>query len=270
MILQIAIDTPLRQVFDYLLPASRSQELPVLGVRVLVPFGRQRLIGILVGIVAESAVPAAKLKSALEFLDESPVYDPVTFELLRWAADYYHHPIGEVYAAALPVSLRDGQPAAASVETWSLTEAGSEELAHPSSRRAPQQRALLSWLAERSSATATEVAEIFKPAHLKTLEARGWVVPRISHLTDLSLADEFGSLEVHPGGLALTGAQAQAVETILAALSSFSVHLLYGVTGSGKTEVYLQVIAAALARSEERRVGKECRALCRSRWSPYH
>src|SRR6267154_331494 len=184
LILQIAIDTPLRQVFDYLPPAGRVQELPPLGVRVSVPFGRQRLIGILVGTVAESAVPAAKLKSALEFLDESPVYDPVTFELLRWAAEYYHHPIGEVYAAALPVSLRAGQTAAASIEHWSLTEKGREELLRPSSRRAPQQRALLSWLAERSSATAAQICESYKPAHLKTLEARGWVVPRLSQLTD--------------------------------------------------------------------------------------
>ena len=106
MILQIAIDPPLRRVFDYLPPPTRSQEPPRLGVRVLVPFGRQRLIGILVGISSESALPAGKLKSALEFLDEKAVYDPVTFELLRWAAEYYHHPIGEVYAAALPASLR--------------------------------------------------------------------------------------------------------------------------------------------------------------------
>jgi primosomal protein N' (replication factor Y) (superfamily II helicase) len=252
LILQVAIDTPLRQVFDYLPPSTQAQEPPPLGVRVLVPFGRQRLIGILVGIVAESAVPAAKLKSALELLDESPVYDPVTFELLRWAAEYYHHPIGEVYAAALPVSLRAGQPAAASIEHWSITEDGRQELARPSSRRAPQQRALLSWLAERSSATAAEVSETFKPAHLKSLEARGWVVRRSSrltgsHLADSHLTDDLGSVEVQPGALALTGAQAQAVETILTTLRTFSVHLLYGVTGSGKTEVYLQVIAAAIA-----------------------
>jgi primosomal protein N' (replication factor Y) (superfamily II helicase) len=252
LILQVAIDTPLRQVFDYLPPSTQAQEPPPLGVRVLVPFGRQRLIGILVGIVAESAVPAAKLKRALELLDESPVYDPVTFELLRWAADYYHHPIGEVYAAALPVSLRAGQPAAASIEHWSVTEDGRQELARPSSRRAPQQRALLSWLAERSSATAAEVSETFKPAHLKSLEARGWVVRRLSrltgsHLADSHFTDDLGSVEVQPGALALTGAQAQAVETILTTLRTFSVHLLYGVTGSGKTEVYLQVIAAAIA-----------------------
>jgi len=243
MILQIAIDTPLRRVFDYLPPPTRSQEPPRLGVRVLVPFGRQRLIGILVGISSESALPAGKLKSALEFLDEKAVYDPVTFELLRWAAEYYHHPIGEVYAAALPVSLRTGQPAAPTVEDWSLTEAGREQLALPDSRRAPQQRALLAWLAQRSRATAAQVSEAFKPALLKALAARGWIVGHVSE----SVGD-FASLEILPGELALTGAQAQAVDTILATLAAFSVHLLFGVTGSGKTEVYLQVIAAAIAQ----------------------
>jgi len=243
MILQIAIDTPLRRVFDYLPPPARTQEPPRLGVRVLVPFGRQRLIGILVGISSESALPAGKLKSALEFLDEKAVYDPVTFELLRWAAEYYHHPIGEVYAAALPVSLRTGQPAAPTVEEWSLTEAGREQLALPDSRRAPQQRALLAWLAQRSRATAAQVSEAFKPAHLKALAARGWIVGHVSE----SVGD-FASLEILPGELALTGAQAQAVDTILATLPAFSVHLLFGVTGSGKTEVYLRVIAAAIAQ----------------------
>src|ERR1700732_92428 len=154
MILQVAIDTPLRRVFDYLPPPTQSQEPPRLGVRVLVPFGRQRLIGILVGVAAESALPAGKLKSALEFLDDKAVYDPVTFELLRWAAEYYHHPIGEVYAAALPVALRAGQPTAQSTEYWSVTAAGSEQLARPDSRRAPKQRALLEWLAQRPTATA--------------------------------------------------------------------------------------------------------------------
>ncbi len=165
MILQVALDTPLRRVFDYLPPAQTSsvQELPRPGVRVSVPFGRQRLIGILVGIVSESTLPLAKLKAAHEFLDERPVFDPVTFELLRWAADYYHHPIGEVYAAALPVSLRLGQPAAVSTERYSLTREGRDEFRAPSSKRAPQQRALLSWLADRAHATADEVSESFQP-----------------------------------------------------------------------------------------------------------
>jgi primosomal protein N' (replication factor Y) len=242
MILQIALDTPLRRVFDYLPPAPRSpaQEAPRPGVRVLVPFGRQRLIGILVGIAAESTLPASKLKAAHEFLDEQPVFDPVTFELLRWAAEYYHHPIGEVYAAALPVSLRGGQPAAISTEHFSLTDQGREELKQPSSKRAPQQRALLSWLANRAHATADEIGEAFKPGLLKSLAARGWIAARRADAPDLI------PIQMHPGELALTGAQAQAVDSILA-LPNFNAHLLYGVTGSGKTEVYLRVIAAAIA-----------------------
>lgn len=241
MILQIALDTPLRRVFDYLPPAQQTLAAPRLGIRVLVPFGRQRLIGILVGIVSESSLPALKLKAALEFLDNEPVYDAVTFELLRWAADYYHHPVGEVYAAALPAALRLGQPATLNTEHWSLTEQGREELASPSARRAPQQRALLAWLSERADATADEIGESFKPALLKALAARGWIAARISatHPAD--------QMRMHAGELALTGAQAQAVETILTSLATFSVHLLYGVTGSGKTEVYLRVIAAAIA-----------------------
>jgi primosomal protein N' (replication factor Y) (superfamily II helicase) len=241
MILQIAIDTPLRRVFDYLPPVPPTQAAPRLGIRVLVPFGRQRLIGILVGIVSESALAAIKLKTALEFLDEEPVYDAVTFDLLRWAADYYHHPVGEVYAAALPVALRAGQPAVANTEHWSLTGEGREELASPSTRRAPQQRALLAWLSEHADAKADEGGESFKPALLRALAARGWIAARVS------AANPAGEMQMHPGGLAPTGAQAQAVETILTSLSTFSVHLLYGVTGSGKTEVYLRVIAAAIA-----------------------
>jgi primosomal protein N' (replication factor Y) len=259
VILQIALDTPLRRVFDYLPPARgrEGQALPLPGARVLVPFGRQRLIGILVGTLSETTVPLHKLKAALEFLDERPVFDPVTFELLRWAADYYHHPIGEVYAAALPAALRSGHPTAVSTEHWSLTALGREELEQPSSKRAPQQRALLAWLADRTEATADEAGESFKASLLKNLAARGWIAARVSTapsvLTpvqtvpgDRGAPGERGEAGDR-GELALTGAQQQAVEGILATLATFSVHLLDGVTGSGKTEVYLRAIAAAIA-----------------------
>jgi len=246
MILQVALDTPLRRVFDYLPPPGlEARAVPAPGVRVLVPFGRQRLIGILVGIVSETTVPSLKLKAALEFFDDRPVFDPVTFELLRWAADYYHHPIGEVYAAALPAALRSGHPTAVSTEHWSLTALGREELEGPSSKRAPQQRALLAWLADRTEATADEAGESFKPALLKSLAARGWIAARV-----LAAPTALTPMPIEPserGELALTGAQRQAVEGILATLSTFSVHLLDGVTGSGKTEVYLRAIAAAIA-----------------------
>jgi primosomal protein N' (replication factor Y) (superfamily II helicase) len=235
VILQIALDTPVRRVFDYVWP-----DAPPLGVRVRVPFGRRHLIGVLVGTALDSSVPAAKLKAALQILDARPVFDPVTFELLRWAADYYHHPLGEVIAAALPVSLRDGQAADELTESWMLTAAGLEELAVPSTRRAPQQRALLTWLAEHAPATTDEIAAVFKSGPLQSLATRGWALAT-------RLAPKAAPVDVRPSEVTLTAAQAQVVETITGSLGQFAPHLLYGVTGSGKTEVYLRVIAAALA-----------------------
>ena len=243
MILQIALDTPLRRVFDYRAPASLvdvgADGAPALGVRVRVPFGRQQLVGILVGVAAESSVAASKLKTAFDILDEQPVVDPVTFDLVRWAAEYYHHPIGEVFAAALPVGLRTGQPALKPTEWWSLTETGRQELSAPGTRRAPRQRALLAWLEGRGRATIDEVASGFKSAHLRALAARGWVAMQAE-------APDEGKVESRPSEVALTQHQAHCVAAVLASLSSFAVHLLYGVTGSGKTEVYLRVIAAAI------------------------
>ena len=129
MILRVAIDTPLRRTFDYLPPATLGEAVsPQPGVRVRVPFGRRRLVGVLVELADSSAVAANKLKAAVEILDTRPVFDPVTFELLRWAADYYHHPIGEVMAAALPASLREGHAVGAEALAWTLTQAGRAEL----------------------------------------------------------------------------------------------------------------------------------------------
>ena len=246
MILRIALDTPLRRVFDYKAPESIAEdacglETPRPGVRVRVPFGPRQMIGILVGIATQSMVPAGKLKSALAILDREPVLDPVTFDLLLWAAEYYHHPLGEVFAAALPAALRAGQPALHKTEWWAVSELGQLELSSPQ-RRAPQQQALLKWLKDRGRATADEVGEQFKAAPWRAVKDRRWVA---LHETP---PEPPATLESRPSEVALTDAQAECVAAILAAAASFAAHLVYGVTGSGKTEVYLRVIAAAIAR----------------------
>jgi hypothetical protein len=157
VILQVALDTPLRRVFDYL-PPEELDATPAAGMRVRVPFGRQKLVGVITAVVFQSQVAPSKLRCALEILDERAILDPITFELLQWAADYYHHPVGEVFAAALPVSLRQGLPAIETRERWSLTELGSGEWRQPTDKRAPQQRALLQWIGERGMVSADEVA----------------------------------------------------------------------------------------------------------------
>jgi primosomal protein N' (replication factor Y) (superfamily II helicase) len=243
LILRIALDTPLRRVFDYL-PLDDQSVPPPLGVRVSVPFGRRKLIGVLVSAASESTIASAKLRRVLEILDAAPIFDAATFELLKWAADYYHHPIGEVFAAALPSSLRSGQAAIESTQYWTVTELGREELTNPRLRRASQQRALLAWIAERGRATAAEAAAAFKPSHLRGLGRRGWIAAYSSEVVPPA-APEPSILEADE--LTLNGAQAESVKAILATLSKFAVHLLYGVTGSGKTEVYLRTISAAIA-----------------------
>jgi primosomal protein N' (replication factor Y) len=259
VILHVALDTPLRRVFDYRSPMRPSAaEFPAPpcqplrpGIRIRVPFGRRELVGVLIGTAPDSPLDPAKLKTAIKFLDEAPVFDPVTFELLRWAADYYHHPLGEVIAAALPVSLREGQPAGEIVERWVLTAAGRQELASPTDRRGPQQRALLAWLGARTSEpapgeatvpgpTTDEIITVFKPAHLHAIGRRGWAAATPA-------APAPAAVELRPSDVTLTDAQNTVVDAIGASLGHFKAHVLYGVTGSGKTEVYLRVIATAIA-----------------------
>ena len=99
VILRIALDTPLRRLFDYL-PARDSTVKVEPGMRVRVPFGRQRLVGVVHSVATTSDVPQEKLKSVLEVIDADPVIDAQVMQLLEWAAQYYHHPLGSVIAAA--------------------------------------------------------------------------------------------------------------------------------------------------------------------------
>ena len=105
---RVVLDTPLRRSFDYLPPKANSVTKIAPGMRVRVPFGAQRLIGIATQAANESEIAPDRLKAILDVLDGAPVLDDSLRALLGWAADYYHHPIGEVFTAALPKALRLG------------------------------------------------------------------------------------------------------------------------------------------------------------------
>ncbi len=116
------------------------------GMRVRVPFGRQRLVGIVMEVASSSAVPEERLKPILEVLDPRPVLDASALALLQWAAEYYHHPIGEVLSTALPKALREGANTEAREERWAVTADGRDAYARGEPRRAPRQREVLGYL----------------------------------------------------------------------------------------------------------------------------
>ena len=236
-ILQVVLDTPLRRRFDYLPPAETTTPAKP-GQRVRVPLGKRRAVGVVAAIAERSELPISRLKRVLEVIDAEPLWDPVTFSLLGWAADYYHHPLGEVLFAAIPVALREGGSAQRNQLAWRLSERGLAALAKPP-RLGLRQRQLLDLIGDESVASEV-VAEAGLAAAVKSLAARGWL-ESLERPEPLPLAG--------PGraGPVLTAAQSVACSAIDAALGRYAAFLLHGVTGSGKTEVYMQLIERVLA-----------------------
>lgn len=180
-IARVAVPSPLRQHFDYRLPAELIEQhgMPQPGCRLRVPFGRRELTAVLLEVRSQTEVSGNRLRNVLDILDSAPLIPKHLLELWLWAARYYHHPVGEVLHTLLPVGLRNKGQAA---------------------------------IKRRRSDV---------------------------DLTATGAAD---------AGRMLNAEQQQACQAIAASLGNFECFLLDGVTGSGKTEVYLQTIQQCLDR----------------------
>ncbi|WP_461519759.1 primosomal protein N' [Porticoccus sp.] len=235
-ILRVAVPSPLRRLFDYLWPADLGP-LPAPGCRVLVPFGRRKVVGMVVEVTDHSDFHLSKLKPVTQLLDSQPLLPEPMLQLCKWAAGYYQHPIGDALGTALPALLRKGEAVPEQRHTyWQLTPHG-KGLPASALARAPRQQQVLQHL--QRYRTASRAA--FQPLGitltvLRQLEQKGLIEAVSTPL--LQSSDPVELLSETP--LPLYPQQQQALDAI--ELHNFHCYLLDGETGSGKTEVYLQAI----------------------------
>ena len=228
-VVRIAVPVPLQQAFDYAVPADCPA--PAVGARVRVPFGNRTLVGVCIGADPQDAY--AEPKPLLEVLDERSILPGDVQRLAHWLADYYHYPLGEVFAALLPNAALKGAPLR--LRTEEIWRRNGRAL--PDLSRAARQRALLNFLDHNGGW-----------ASGKAIRAAGFTSAMIAALVRkgaIEAGERHFEAEQPPH---LTADQAAAVEDYRQQLDAFSPNLLEGVTGSGKTEVYLRAMADVLSR----------------------
>lgn len=239
VIYRIAVPSPLRRSFDYLAPTAAQTTLGN-GCRVRVPFGNRKVTGIVLGITTKSELPHSKLKTIDSIIDQTPLLPEALFELFVWAAHYYQHPIGDALASALPALLRKGENPPQGEFGWTLSNHG-KGLPETALKNAPRQQQLLNLLQTHNSISAEQLkANGLNNTIARELEKKGLI-------EKTALVEAFQQPTESP--LPLYPEQQQAVDAIDPA--RFACYLLHGATGSGKTEVYLQVIEKIIAMGQQ-------------------
>ncbi|MGP1924490.1 MAG: primosomal protein N' [Arsenophonus sp. NEOnobi-MAG3] len=242
-ILQVALPLPLMRVFDY----QSNLPLPIKGCRVLLPFGKRTTLGIVLSHNQNSKLNSKQLKNIKRVLDQESIFSDSLWSLLLWASEYYHHPIGEVLFHALPVLLRQGKtPTFTPLWQWQITQQG-KNFSLNQLKRVPKQQQALALLQQkplyRHQITEHELSEnALQTLKKKTLIQLSPIQPKIKNWHSLfHLCAEKPKLNIE---------QLTAVGAISSKLTFMS-WLLVGITGSGKTEVYLSVIEKVLAQGKQ-------------------
>ncbi len=239
--IQVAVPGPFYQPLTYL----SAQPLKA-GVRVRVPLRSRKVIGVVMGEKeGEDTLPEDRLKPIQTVLDSEPALTPAQLAFMAWLARYYHAPVGEVLQLFLPQALREGQTLwRQGVHSWRLTQAGRQADLETLARRAVRQRRLLRWFQQHETGSVSALRAWMPDyrAPLKKLEEKGWLEAYTKPCLE---ARALPALNRHP----LNKAQAEAVERV--APGAFAPVLLQGMTGSGKTAVYLSLAEKVIAQGQQ-------------------
>ena len=236
-ILQIALDVPLDRLFDYLDGGFDVQ----IGQRVVVPFGSRKVVGVVAGIADTSEFAIEKLKSIVQVFDGEPLIDADTFGLLRFCADYYQYPFGQALLASLPTRLRQIEPALSRKQfLYALTPEGLQASVDEIPSRQAVQRKIFTALQQGplTESMLKDISASWRPA-IEAFREKGWV------FAEQVLAGFKSSNEPVPPPQ-LNEEQTFAVSQVIDSANTFKPFLLHGITGSGKTEVYMQILQQVL------------------------
>lgn len=241
-VLRCAIPTPLRRFLDYLVPKDSTTSRFAPGQRVIAPLGNRRLTGIIVEVNPKDSFDRNKLRPLDAVLDDEPLLDERQLTLLEWTSRYYMHPPGKVFPLALSLRERRGEPPAPTGEPgFKLTLRG-QGLPKGGLKRAPKQAELLSRLQQRAHSVSELERQGIQRSIMRTMASKALIEP-----CDIKPAQQWKS----GTSLAANDEQRRTIDAISATLGGYKPHLLAGVTGSGKTEVYLQIIANCLQAAKQ-------------------
>ena len=247
LFVEVALPVPMRQNFSYQV-TEPCPIFPVIGARVKVPFGRQQLIGLITGISDHCSLNAKQIKSVIEILDDQAILPDSLYKLTLWAARYYFCSQGQMLTQALPVALRKGADCAPQTLTQFRLSAQGREADATSLKRAPAQKKLFELL-QLSPVSQEEFSSLdLSKAALKALEDKAWV-ERNELVAEVDLSWR-SQLQLDETPHKLNREQAVAVAT-LNSQTGYQCTLLEGITGSGKTEVYLSVLEGVLKQGKQ-------------------
>lgn len=262
MLIQVALPVPFYSLYDYLIPETilTAKGLPAIGSRVLVPFGRgnRKLIGIVITHIDNSRFELSQLKAILDSIDDTPILDKNLLSLANWLSHYYHFPLGATLGVMLPTFINQGRSPNLPVNFWRiLQKTPKNPLTTPKQK---QQFALLELCGELHNevnrfnhqieiAETQLLAEGVEKAFLQKFAEKG-LVESFSQCITPAPPPPFS---LNQANLPLNLEQQNAVSQIHQAIeqASYKGFLLNGVTGSGKTEVYLQAMQPVLEKSKQ-------------------